>query len=122
MPQLIDLPSFIDERGTLTVIEKIIPFDIKRVYYIYDVVSDRGGHRHIKNIQATVCLNGECEVHVNDGEIKKSYLLNNPAECLILYPQDWHVMANFSPGAVLLVLCSEYYENDDYIEESYPDD
>ena len=119
MAYLIDLPTFEDERGKLTVIEKLLPFDIKRLYYIYDVTSKRGGHRHKKTIQALICLGGSCEVFIDNGEKKETILLDSPSKCLILEPKDWHTMDKFSKGSTLLVLASEYYDKDDYIDEGY---
>lgn len=119
MPYLIDLPSFKDDRGTLTVLEKLLPFDIKRLYYIYDATSIRGGHRHKKTIQALICLGGSCEIYVNNGEVENKYILNNPAKCLVLDTKDWHTMDKFTRNAILLVLSSEHYDINDYIDEKY---
>lgn len=117
--KIINLPSFTDGRGSLTVIEKALPFEIKRTYFIYDAVGIRGGHRHIKTIQALICINGSCEIYTNNGKEEKNILLNNPCHCLILEPEEWHTMNNFSDGAVLLVFSSEYYDRADYIDEPY---
>ena len=119
MAYIIDLPTFEDERGSLTVVEKLLPFDIKRFYYIYNVTDQRGGHRHKKTIQALICLNGSCEIYINNGKKEDYFLLNEPNKCLILDPKDWHTMDKFSNGAILLVFASEYYDKDDYIEEEY---
>ena len=119
MAYIIELPTFSDERGSLTVVEKLLPFDIKRFYYIYDVSFKRGGHRHHKSIQALIALNGSCEIYVNDGEDEKLFLLDTPNKCLIVEPQDWHTMDKFSQGSILLVFASEYYDVDDYIDEEY---
>lgn len=119
MAHIIELPSFGDARGNLTVVEKILPFDIKRFYYIYDVASKRGGHRHKKTIQALISLGGSCEIFVNDGDKEETYLLDTPNKCLILDPKDWHTMDNFSKGSTLLVFSSEFYDKDDYIDEEY---
>jgi len=116
---LIDLPSFSDERGSLTVIEQILPYDIKRVYYVYDVRAKRGGHRHIKTIQSLVVLNGSCEIFVDDGNTQETIVLDSPSKCLVVEPKDWHTMDNFSKGSVLLVLSSEMYNEEDYIVERY---
>ncbi|RDX35485.1 WxcM-like domain-containing protein [Arcobacter sp. HD9-500m-PIT-SAG03] len=118
MPKLIELETHTDHRGSLTVIEKILPFDIKRVFYLYDLKLKRGGHRHKKTIQAIIALNGSCEVFVENSNEKKTFLLDNN-KCLILNPEDWHTMNNFSKGTILLVLASEYYDTNDYIEEGY---
>lgn len=119
MAYIIELPTSEDERGDLTVVEKILPFEIKRFYYIYNVISKRGGHRHKKTIQALISLGGNCDIYVNDGEKKETFSLSTPNKCLILNPKDWHTMDKFSKGSTLLVFASEYYDKDDYIEEEY---
>jgi len=119
MAHIINLPKFGDERGSLTVVEKLLPFDIKRFYYIYDVTSKRGGHRHKKTIQALITLGGSCEVYVNDGQKEEIFLLDNPTKCLLLEAKDWHTMDKFSKGSTLLVFSSEFYDKDDYIDEEY---
>lgn len=120
MAEILSLRTFTDNRGNLTVIEKIIPFDIKRIFYIYGVdSSERGGHRHKKTVQAAVCLRGSCTIVNNDGHKIERYDLDKPSEGLILYPSDWHKMTNFSPDAILMVLASEYFDPDDYIYEQY---
>ena len=113
------LKNFKDKRGSLTVIEKEIKFKIKRVYYIYDAKGIRGKHRHKKNIQALISINGSCEIFVNDNKSKKKYILNKKNKCLLLNPKDWHYMKNFSKNCVLLVLCSENYKKNDYIDTPY---
>lgn len=119
MAYIIDLPTFKDDRGNLTVVEKLLPFEIKRLYYIYGVAKKRGGHRHKKTIQALICLGGSCEIFINNGEKKTTILLNNPSKCLILENKDWHTMDKFSQNSTLLVLSSEYYDVNDYIDEEY---
>lgn len=120
MAKLITLTTFSDKRGSLTVIEKQIPFPIKRVFYIYGVDdSVRGGHRHHKTIQAAVCIHGSCIVNNDNGSNKESFLLDNPNKCLLLETNDWHTMSNFSSDAVLLVFASEFFDSKDYIFESY---
>lgn len=122
MGQVIDLATFTDRRGSLTVLEKILPFEIKRVYYIYDVDhSSRGGHRHLKTIQAAICITGSCRILLKscNGCELTEIILDNPAKCLIIDPDDYHWMDNFSKNCVLLVLASEYYESSDYIHEPY---
>lgn len=119
MAHIIKLPTIADNRGSLTVIEKVLPFSIKRVYYIYDVVSQRGGHGHKKTIQALVAINGGCDVFIDNGKEKKEFTLDSKDKCLIVYPEDWHTMDNFSKDAILLVLSSEFYDKDDYIHERY---
>jgi hypothetical protein len=120
MPQLIDLKTFTDGRGNLTVIERSIPFTIKRIFYIYGVdQSSRGGHRHRKTIQAAICLRGSCAIHNNNGKVRESFLLDRPDKCLILFPEDWHIMDHFTSDAILMVLASEYFDPADYIYEPY---
>ncbi len=120
MPQLINLKTMSDARGNLTVAEKEIPFPIKRVFYIYGVDdSVRGGHRHKKTIQAAICISGSCEIYNNNNIVEERFLLDSPEKCLILYPEDWHTMYNFSKDAILLVLASEPFDAEDYIHEKY---
>lgn len=122
MARLLSLKTFTDKRGNLTVIERVIPFDIKRIFYIYGVDdSIRGGHRHHKTIQAAICIKGSCIISNNDGEKKEDFLLNSPDKCLILEPKDWHQMHNFTSDAILMVLASEYFDEKDYIYDRYND-
>ena len=121
MAALIDLTTYTDTRGNLTVVERILPFDIKRVFYIYGVDnSQRGGHRHKKTVQAAICLKGHCTIYNNDGTNETYFQLDNPSKCLILNPEDWHTMSNFSSDAILMVFASEYFEKEDYIFDAYP--
>jgi len=122
MAYMINLNTFCDYRGNLTIIERVLPFNIKRVYYIYNVPTEnvtRGGHRHHSNIQALICLKGRCEILNNNGSKKENFVLDNPEKCLILESKDWHIMHDFSKDAILLVLASENYNPNDYIEEEY---
>jgi dTDP-4-dehydrorhamnose 3,5-epimerase-like enzyme len=122
MAYLLNLKTFIDKRGNLTVIEKIIPFDIKRIFYIYGVDdSIRGGHRHVKTFQAAVCIKGHCTIFNDDNERREEYLLDSPDKCLILEPKDWHQMHSFSEDAILMVFASEFFEKEDYIYDKYND-
>jgi dTDP-4-dehydrorhamnose 3,5-epimerase-like enzyme len=121
MARLLDLRTFTDNRGNLTVIEKEIPFDIKRIFYIYGVdESVRGGHRHHKTRQAAFCIQGACSISNNDGMERTDFRLDSPSKCLILEPQDWHTMQDFSHDAILMVLASEYFDKNDYIFQPYP--
>ena len=119
MAKYINIPTFVDSRGSLSVIEKILPFEIKRVYYIYDVNdSVRGYHAHKKTIQALIMINGSCDVFV--GKIHKyiKYKIDSPSKCLLLDPEDFHWMSNFSKNSILLVLASEEFDKEDYIYEN----
>jgi dTDP-4-dehydrorhamnose 3,5-epimerase-like enzyme len=120
MPKFINIETHNNNRGSLSVLEKNIPFEIKRVFYIYNVdESVRGNHRHYKTIQAAICINGSCKISNDNGIIKEEFVLDNPEKCLFLYPEDFHSMHSFSKDAVLLVLASEFYDPKDYIYESY---
>ncbi|MBO9730288.1 MAG: FdtA/QdtA family cupin domain-containing protein [Chitinophaga sp.] len=122
MATLIDVKTFSDSRGSLTVLDDIIPFEIKRLFYIYGVDnSDRGGHRHHETYQAAICIQGACTVTTNNNRIKEVYHLDSPEKCLLLLPEDWHVMHNFSADAILLVLASTAFDPTDYIYEPYND-
>lgn len=120
MARLIDLKTHTDARGNLTVVEKVLPFDIKRVFYIYGVDdSKRGGHRHHKTIQAAVCIKGSCKIFNDNGKEESIFELNQPSKCLILNPEDWHTMYDFSNDAILMVFASEYFDAADYIFDAY---
>lgn len=117
--KLIDLRKISDPRGNLTPIEvaQDIPFEIKRVYYLYDVPSgqSRGGHAHKELKQLIIAANGSFTITLDDGKDKKSYTLNRPYQGLLIVPGIWRVLDDFSSGAVLLCLASEHYEEADYI-------
>jgi len=120
MAYFIDFPTFIDKRGNLTAIDNILPFEIKRVYYIYNAKEKRGGHHHKKTIQCLIAINGSCEIFVNNSINKNTYILDNPSKGLIVNAEDWHTMDNFSNNCILLVLASEHYDVNDYVDEEYP--
>lgn len=124
MAYIINLVNFKDSRGELSVldnVDKLLPFVIKRVFYIYKVdESIRGGHRHHKTVQAAICLNGSCSVLNNDGQKEEEFLLDNPTKCLILETKDWHKMYKFSKDCILLVFASTTFDAKDYIYEPYP--
>lgn len=121
MAHLLQLPTFSEKRGNLTVLERELPFPVKRIFYIYGVDdSVRGGHRHHTTIQAAICLHGSCIVSNNDGTKQEDFVLDHPKKCLVLETQDWHTMHHFTKDAVLLVLASEYFDPKDYIFEPYP--
>jgi hypothetical protein len=122
MAHLVDLPSHADARGRLCVLEKIVPFPIRRVYFIRTPTGVRGGHRHKKNRQLMVAVVGRARIQVNDGKRTATFLLESPTRGLVLETQDWHTMDDFSPDCALLVLASEPYDVNDYIDEPYPHD
>ena len=119
MPKMINLPTHSNNNGDLTVVEKILPFEIKRLYYIYNASGVRGGHRHKVTTQALICVKGSCEVFCDNSKEQQTFILDEPTKCLIIQPEDYHTMSHFSDDAVLLVLASHYYDKDDYIMESY---
>ena len=121
MARLIDLPTFTDSRGQLSVLEKAVPFPVRRVYFIHHASGLRGGHRHRKNTQLLVAVSGAVKIHVHDGQKKQDYDLNHPRQGLLVETPDWHTMDEFSPDCVLLVLASQPYDVHDYIDEPYPD-
>ena len=120
MAEIINLETHTDSRGNLTVIEDVLPFFIRRVFYIYGVDrSERGGHRHHVTIQAAVCIQGECKIFSNNGKGAQVFHLNKPSVCVLLEPEDWHKMYDFSENAILMVLASEKFNQNDYIFENY---
>jgi dTDP-4-dehydrorhamnose 3,5-epimerase-like enzyme len=120
--ELIEIPKISDPdgRGNLSVVEKdLLPFEIKRVYYLYDVPSNstRGGHAHIELKQCLIALSGSFDVVLDDGSQKKVVTLNRPNKGLIIPTGIWRELENFSSGGVCLSLVSDVYKEDDYIRE-----
>ncbi|MFT6905648.1 MAG: hypothetical protein ACJAS1_002305 [Oleiphilaceae bacterium] len=117
----IDLPKISDVRGNLSFVEggEHIPFDIKRVYYLYDVPggSDRGSHAHKGLHQFIIAMSGSFDVVLDDGENEKRFHLNRSHYGLYVCPMMWRYLDNFSSGAVCMVLASECYEEEDYIRD-----
>lgn len=122
--ELINLSKIEDPRGSLTFIEDLNPisFDIKRVYYLYDVPggAERGGHAHKNLRQLIIALSGSFDVLLDDGFNKKTFHLNRPSVALYVCPMIWRELNNFSSGSVCLVLASEPYDESDYYR-SYTD-
>lgn len=120
MPLLIPLKTFDDGRGVLTVMEKEIPFEIRRIFWIYPSTdSVRGGHRHVITRQAVICVKGSCTIRTHNGNEKKEFRLDNPSTCLLLEPSDWHQIQDFSPDTILMILASAGFDPNDYIFDSY---
>jgi len=117
--KIIQLPKISDPRGNLSFIEggQHIPFDIKRVYYLYDVPggSDRGSHAHKNLHQFIVAMSGSFDVVLDDGKEKKRFHLNRSYYGLYVCPMMWRDLDNFSSGAVCMVLASAHYDAADYI-------
>ena len=119
--QWINLPPLGDERGSLVALEaaKTIPFDIQRVYYLFDTKPgvSRGFHAHKKLQQVAVCVTGQCRMVLDDGKERKEVWLDSSVKGIALPPMVWHEMHDFSPDCVLLVLASEHYDETDYIRD-----
>lgn len=119
--RIIELPKITDPRGNLSFIEggQHIPFDIKRVYYLYDVPggSDRGSHAHKNLHQFIVAMSGSFDVTLNDGAGEKTFHLNRSYYGLYVSPMMWRDLDNFSSGAVCMVLASAHYDEADYIRD-----
>ncbi len=117
--KLIDFNQLGDERGSLISLEsnKNIPFEVKRIYYLYNTKTDvaRGFHAHKKLQQVAICVKGSCEFILSNGVVKEEVLLDNPTNGLCIGNMVWREMHNFSSDCVLLVLASEYYDETDYI-------
>lgn len=116
--KVINLPKLTDPRGNLTFIEgnRHIPFDIKRIYYLYDVPggSERGGHAHKALSQLIIAISGTFDVILSDGCDKKRFHLNRSFQGLYVCPMLWRELDNFSSGSVCLVLASNVYDETDY--------
>jgi len=119
--KIIELPKTSDPRGNLTFIEgnRHIPFDIKRVYYLYDVPggAERGGHGHKALHQLIVAMSGSFDVLLDDGTVKKRFHLNRSYYGLYVCPMIWRELNNFSSGSVCMVLASNLYDEEDYYRD-----
>ncbi len=119
--RLIELPKISDPRGNLTFVEGMqhIPFEIKRVFYLYDVPTgaDRGAHSHKQLHQFLICLSGSFDVLLDDGNQKKIVHLNRPWRGLYIPPMIWAAEINFDPSSVCLVFASDKYDEADYIRD-----
>ena len=119
--RIVDLPKIQDPRGNLTFIEggSHIPFDIQRVYYLYDVPggSERGGHAHKGLHQLIIAMSGSFDVVLDDGRDRKRFHLNRSFYGLHVCPMIWRELDNFSSGSVCMVLASNRYSEDDYYRD-----
>ena len=119
--RIIELPKILDPRGNLTFIEseRHVPFEIKRVFYLYDVPTgcDRGAHAHKKLHQFLVCLAGSFDVMWDDGTNQDTVHLNRPWKGLHIPPMVWAAEINFDPGSICLVLTSDFFDETDYYRD-----
>lgn len=119
--KMYSFPPHGDDRGQLIAIEEQndLPFDIKRVYYIYDTLPGvrRGFHAHMDLQQILICVSGSCKIHLDNGYETAEVLLDKPNEGLYISNDMWREMYDFSPDAVLLVLASNLYDESDYIRD-----
>ena len=119
--RIIQLPKHVRESGNITVVEnnRELPFEVKRVYYLYDVPGgeERGGHSHKQLYSFMVAASGSFDVLLDDGVSTRTVTLNRPSYGLLIVPGIWRVLNNFSSGSVCLVLTSDYYDEADYIRE-----
>lgn len=110
-----------DRKGNLSVVENgvTLPFDVKRVYYLYDIPGGegRGAHAHRELEQLIVAASGSFSVTLDDGKCKRTFMLNRPYQGLYVKPGMWRDLADFSSGAVAMVLASEVYDKEDYIHD-----
>lgn len=117
----IDFSSLGDDRGSMVALEgkKTVPFDIKRVYYIFNTVGggSRGFHAHKNLKQLAVCVKGNCRFLLDDGKSREEIVLDSPTTGLLIEEMIWREMHDFSPDCVLMVLASEHYDEDDYIRD-----
>jgi hypothetical protein len=118
---IIEIDKHHHQKGNISVIEnnKTIPFDVKRVYYLYDVPGgeSRGGHAHKELQQLIVAASGSFNITLNDGVVKRTFHLNHPYQGLLVVPGIWRELDDFSSGSVCLVLASHLFETSDYIRD-----
>lgn len=119
--KIIHLPKISDPRGNLTFVEgtRHVPFDIRRVYYLYDVPggSDRGAHAHKELHQLMIAVSGSFRIVLDDGYTKTTFSLTKPFEGLYIGPMVWRDLGDFCSGAVCMVLASDYYQESDYYRD-----
>lgn len=116
MAELIRLSEDFWKIGDLNALQQRMPGSIRRVFYIYDVGEmQRAGHRHVQTWHAMTCIQGSCRVASTDGISEQEFWLSGPRDCLIISPEDWHIMDNFTEGTILLVFSNQPYDPDDYV-------
>jgi dTDP-4-dehydrorhamnose 3,5-epimerase-like enzyme len=117
----LEFPKITDHRGNLSFVEGAghVPFEIRRVFYVYDIPSGehRGAHAHHRLEQVVVCLSGSLDVELDDGRERRVVRLNRPWHGLHIPPLVWASEGNFDPGTVYLVLASDHYDERDYVRD-----
>ncbi len=118
---IVELPKIYDIRGSLTFAEgnPQLPFDIRRIYYLYDVPGGavRAGHAHLELQQCLIAVAGSFDVTLDDAFERRRFTLNRPSQALLIPPMLWRDLGNFSSGSVCLALASEYYDEADYVRD-----
>ncbi|MCL3853393.1 FdtA/QdtA family cupin domain-containing protein [Parabacteroides sp. GYB001] len=118
---VIELDKHHHEKGNITVVENgiTVPFEVKRTYYLYDIPGgeSRGGHAHKELYQLIVAASGSFNVTLDDGNVKRTFMLNRPYQALLVVPGIWRELDDFSSGSVCLVLASHTYDESDYIRD-----
>lgn len=117
MAKIIQIPKFKNSTGSISVIERIINFKIKRVYFIYNIKGARGGHKHKKTKQFLICLHGKCAIKIINKKINKTVNLSCKNKGILLEAEDWHSITGTSNQTIIVVLASEYYSKKDYINK-----
>ena len=117
--ELVSLKSFSDERGKLTVVEKCLPFEVKRIFFLHEIKPNqtRGGHGHKWSKIGILSTSGSFKIKVKNGIKEEFFLLNAFESVLVLNPEDWHLLFDFSVGAVACVFSSHFYDVNDYFFE-----
>lgn len=118
MAYLLEVPTTRDPRGTLSVIDGLLPFEIKRIFFLYDVTARRGEHRQKVTTQALVALSGTVKVECDNGIVAETFTLDSPTTCLVVPPEDYRWM-DFEPGSALVVASSHPYDPEDTVWEAW---
>ena len=117
MARLINLKTFTDTRGSLTVIERVIPFEIKRIFYVNGADHFKNGGNRQRMKQAVICLKGSCLITNHTGTEEQHFVLNTADQCLLLAPEDEHEMLEITEESILMVLASEPFEHEERVQE-----